>query len=490
MRPGVAKGPIMSITQSLSNALSGLTATARMAEVVSSNLANALTDGYVRRQVVLSQRNVGAGTGVRVAAITRAVDEGLLTDRRSAGTGLSRDSAMTEGLRRLETILGQAGDEDSLARRVSALEQSLIAASADPASDIRLGNVLTRLTGLTGAINTAERGIRGLRQDADASIADQVARLNTALGQVERLNRDIETTRHKGRDPSALLDQRQSVVDEIAGIVPVSVFARDGDGIALYTTSGQLLVDRKAVSFGFIRSPVISADMTLSGGALSGVTVNGTPLTPAGAGRLGGGSLGAAFALRDDTLVTAQTDLDALAADLVTRFQDPATDPTLTLGTPGLLTDAGADLDPLLTQGLSGRLRLNAAVDPARGGALSRLRDGMAPVTPGPVGRATQIESWLAALDAPLALGPGGVQSGAADHASDLMSRIGTARVNAERDQAYTSARWSTLREAELADGVDSDAELQMLLRIEQAYAANARVVQTVDEMIRRLLEI
>lgn len=35
----------MSISQSLTNALSGLTANARMAEVVSSNLSNALTDG-------------------------------------------------------------------------------------------------------------------------------------------------------------------------------------------------------------------------------------------------------------------------------------------------------------------------------------------------------------------------------------------------------------------------------------------------------------
>jgi len=44
----------MSISNSLSNALSGMTAASRMAEVVSSNLANSLTDGYGRRTLNLS----------------------------------------------------------------------------------------------------------------------------------------------------------------------------------------------------------------------------------------------------------------------------------------------------------------------------------------------------------------------------------------------------------------------------------------------------
>jgi flagellar hook-associated protein 1 FlgK len=47
------------------------------------------------------------------------------------------------------------------------------------------------------------------------------------------------------------------------------------------------------------------------------------------------------------------------------------------------------------------------------------------------------------------------------------------------------------LREAEtLETGVDTDRELQNLLVIEQAYAANARVLQTLDQMIQRLMEL
>ena len=48
-----------------------------------------------------------------------------------------------------------------------------------------------------------------------------------------------------------------------------------------------------------------------------------------------------------------------------------------------------------------------------------------------------------------------------------------------------------SLNDAEkLETGVDTDRELQDLLIIEQAYAANARVLETIDKMIQRLMEI
>lgn len=41
-----------------------------------------------------------------------------------------------------------------------------------------------------------------------------------------------------------------------------------------------------------------------------------------------------------------------------------------------------------------------------------------------------------------------------------------------------------------MGDGVDSDAEMQKLLQYEQAYAANARVIQAVNDMMDQLLRI
>jgi flagellar hook-associated protein 1 FlgK len=58
-------------------------------------------------------------------------------------------------------------------------------------------------------------------------------------------------------------------------------------------------------------------------------------------------------------------------------------------------------------------------------------------------------------------------------------------------DRAYLTARQSTLAEQEShLTGVDSDAELESLMLVEQTYAANARVLSVIDELMKLLLEV
>lgn len=482
----------MSISHSLSNALSGLTAASRMAEVVSSNLANALTDGYGRRSLNLSAATIGGrGAGVNIDGVTRMVDRGILADRRLADASLSSHMQTSAFMSRLEDLIGTAGAPDSLANRVTAAEQALIDASASPSSDSHLQSVVDRFNQLAGSLNAASDGIQGLRQDADKTISQQVETLNASLRQVAQLNADITMSYNTGNDPSALMDQRQQVVDKIAEIVPIREVDRQGGQVALMTTSGEALIDGPPKQFGFAASNFITAEMTLDSGGLSGLTLDGAPFAPAdGVGRLAGGSLGAAFAMRDQTLTDAQAGLDAMARDLVERFQDPAVDPTLAPGDAGLLTDNGAAFDVVNTIGLAGRIQINVAVDPAQGGALSKIRDGVGALAAGPVGNSQQITAWSDALAEMRNSSLGGQTASASGHAANLMSHIGNARLAAESELSFATGRWDTLRQAELSNGVDSDHELQMLMQIEQAYAANAKLVQTVESMIQTLMEL
>jgi flagellar hook-associated protein 1 len=68
-----------------------------------------------------------------------------------------------------------------------------------------------------------------------------------------------------------------------------------------------------------------------------------------------------------------------------------------------------------------------------------------------------------------------------------LSSRDG---LTAETDLGFARARQDTLSAIEKRGGVDTDDELQKLLLIERTYAANARVIETIDRLIGRLLEI
>ena len=66
----------MSISATLANALTGLAAASRSAQVVSTNISNATTEGYARREIDLSARLTGgAGSGVQIDGILAHVAE-------------------------------------------------------------------------------------------------------------------------------------------------------------------------------------------------------------------------------------------------------------------------------------------------------------------------------------------------------------------------------------------------------------------------------
>jgi flagellar hook-associated protein 1 FlgK len=478
----------MTISSAFNNATGGLSASVRMAEVVSSNLSNSLTEGYGRREVNLSSGLLG---GVVFDGISRVVDPGVLRDRRSADAGVGSQQLGAQVLSRLEQAFGPVGDPSGVVGRLVALEQSLISASSRPASDQRLNIVFSRLEGVTTALHSDADAIQIQRQDADKAISADVDTLNRTLQQIEKLNADASRLIGSGNDPSPVLDARQNAIDRLTSIVPLTEINRGRGQVALYTRSGVALIDGAPATFGFAPTGTIVAEMTLGSGALSGVTLNGEPLNSAnGHGRMKGGSLEAAFTLRDQTLVGLQVNLDKIAADLVKRFERPVTDPTLTLGDPGLFLDRSGAFDPLNVDGLSSRITVNPSVDPGQGGAFWRLRDGVYATAPGPTGDNIQLDRWLSALDDPTALSVGGIARSAIGHGSDQVATVGRLRLNAEESLGFEIAGFNSIKSAELSGGVDSDQELQRLLRIEQSYAANARVLQTLDAMMSRLLEI
>ena len=73
----------MTIGSTFASALSGLTAASKAVELVSSNIANASTPGYGRRELQLTARSVGNyGQGVQIVGVTRVANQILIGDRR------------------------------------------------------------------------------------------------------------------------------------------------------------------------------------------------------------------------------------------------------------------------------------------------------------------------------------------------------------------------------------------------------------------------
>lgn len=484
----------MSINSALSNAVSGLSASARSAEIVSSNVANAGTEGYGRREIQLAAANIGGrNTGVRVIGVERIVNDQAIADRRLADSELGYSDEKLAFLSRLETTLGTPDSEGSLSGRVVAFETSLLTASANPESTTRLADVVASAKLVADHLNYATDHVQSARQTADAEIGRAVDLINSTLTNVQTLNQQIRTGLSKGNDISGLQDQRQLELDTLSEYIPVREIQRDFGQVSLITSNGTLLLEGKAAQLEFTPSNTVTADMTLASGALSDIDIVNSA-SSAGTSRdaLAGGKLAALFDIRDETAVEVQSQLDAVSRNLIERFSDATVDPTLTPGAPGLFTDEGLAVDPLVEVGLAGRIEINDAVNPDAGGDVWRVRDGIGAVVQGSAGDPEQLIAFADALsraELPASGSFTGARSVAGSFA-DVLSDVGFARQQAQVRQSFAADQQFALYDLEQQAGVNTDDELQKLLLIEQSYAANAKIIETVDEMIQSLLRI
>lgn len=477
----------MSIARALSNAMSGLTAVSRGTETVAANIANAATPGYARREVLISPHWQG---GVRVNGIARIVTESVLAESRSAAAAQSHADTIFSFNSQMEKLIGLPAELGSLSTRFSDFQTALLSASSRPDDDLRLTKVVDAAREIARKLNSLEKSIQDARNNADAAIARDVASLNANLEQVAYLNRRISVISVEGGDASTLMDQRQTVIDQIALIVPVQAVTRDRNQIALFTAEGAALLDgTQPNKLEFQPAGHLTAEQSVESGAAGVLQQNGVALSAAAMSLYAGGSLAAHFAVRDEHGPQMQKEIDYLAYNLYMRFADPSIDPSLSNGEPGFfsISDDGGGIG--FTDGLAGRLSINPAL-------LSepwRLRAGIGADDPAQVGDPSQIMRLLAALNDPmpaLSSGNQNAERSLLNQVSDIEARVVTQRVASEADLAMHNSRYETITMQLLSEGVNADMEMQKLLEYELSYAANARIIQAVDEMINHILRL
>lgn len=487
----------MSISSALNNAASGLAAQSRLAETLSNNVANALTPGYARRTTELSSvAHGGYGQGVAIGITTRAENGPLTAERRAMDAALGASGTRSDAYDRVLTAIGDTASDTSLAALATGMEAALMTAASSPHSTTALTGAVSAAKDLASAINRVSDETGQLRTEADAEIGRQVTRLNAALQEIDTLNERITTIAATGGDATSLQDQRAQIIDSVSAIVPVKVANRDGGQLALFTRNGGVLLDGKVYELSFAsRGTAVTAEMAV-GADLSGLAQDLGALTgPAavsagtGAGLFDGGTLGALFELRDTVAPQVQGEIDAFAADLIARFRSLMPAAALDTAGNGLFVDSGAGT----VIGLAGRVAINEAIDPAHGGAVWRLRDGLAAPVQGNVGDGSLLQSLSDAMTASRAssgFASTSAAAGTAALASEITAFFAARGARSDEDRAYLSARQASLAEQEAnATGVSTDAELQSLTLVEQAYAANARVLSVIDELMQLLLE-
>lgn len=481
----------MSLSLALSSAMSGLSLSARGTQIVSENIANAQTDGYGVRSLTQASRSLGmSGNGVMITGVSRHVDYAILAELRNAASQRDHNAVLGSFWQRFEAGFGVPGEAGSLSQNLALLGTALQRASFTPDQPAVLQQVTRAASDVARTLSGLNASLQQERDDADASIAREIAAINQSLESIAGLNGQIQRQTLMGGSPEALIDARQRLVDEVSARIPVREYAREDGRIMLMAEDGSILVDREAARFEFTRSTQPLAGDRIENGGVSAVSLNGHDILP-GSAMFKSGRIGALLQIRDVAAPEAQDHLDLIVSDLIHRFADPSVDPTLAPEQFGLFSLRGLSTVPGSFTGLAGQLIVNPIIDPAAGGETWRLRAGFNAPAPGDALDNSFLDRMAQALETarPLA-GVAGQQRSAFLHASDFLSGTATARFDLEQRGAQTLARHAALSEVFAAQGVDIDAELSKLLVLELAYSANARVLSTVDAMMRTILEI
>lgn len=310
----------MSLTNALTIATSGLAAINRQLAVASQNIATADQAGATAKRIRLTSAVAdGIGIGVGIGPVIRADDPMLrrLFLRASADFVAAEQRASI--LAPIDALAGRPEDGASLAGLTGRMRDAFLALRADPSSAIQQMVVVNAAVDLTRHLNGLSAAIQKGRQDAHDALRDAARRGNEALGELGRLNARIVDLRYRNQPTGELEDARDRVVAELSELFGLRPIEQASGMILMVTRNGMvmpndaeaLLIQAANIDASSYYTPgnALRLEVKLEGGAT--FELDRTHL---------GGRAGAAMELRDEILPLMQAELDEFAQKLARRF--------------------------------------------------------------------------------------------------------------------------------------------------------------------------
>lgn len=233
----------MSISSVLLSGLSGLRASQTGIGVVSQNIANANTPGYVRTEVALSAlTHLGAGAGVKVESVQRAADRFLATASYIAEGARGASAARADLLARAQSSFGNPASSTSMFAMLDDFWSSMTELGVDPASSLRRVDAVSALQSTFSEVQRIGESIQDLIAEADQRIGDAVSEAQSLINRIAELNNEIRLNKRTGADASGAENVQSALVDKLAVLMDVRVSPQDEGGVHVRTSGGALLV--------------------------------------------------------------------------------------------------------------------------------------------------------------------------------------------------------------------------------------------------------
>ncbi|TMJ21573.1 MAG: flagellar hook-associated protein FlgK [Alphaproteobacteria bacterium] len=333
----------MGLSSALATAMTGLRANQAALSIISGNVANAQTPGYVTQNPNQIEVNSGGeGSTVLTTGVSRQLDLFVQNQLRTEISGGAYADQTANILGQLQSVYGTPGGDGTLETTLNNFTTALQALSSNPGNQSAQSVALSAAQTLAQQLNTTTRGIQSLRSNVEQDIGNSATQANAAMTQIAQINTKLQGLSPTDPEAATLMDQRDNALSQLAKLVDVRAVTDSSNQTSVFTTTGIQLVGAGLASEFTFNSPgtlgatsLYSANPAKSGvGALNIKLPNGASIDLVATNAISSGQIAADLKLRDQTLVQAQTQVDQLAATLSSAASDQATAGTAVTGPP------------------------------------------------------------------------------------------------------------------------------------------------------------
>jgi flagellar hook-associated protein 1 FlgK len=303
------------MTSTLSSVLNiastGIQASQTALSVVSDNVANVNTPGYVQKKVDQSSEVVGGqGQGVSIADVKRVTNSYLEAASYIANAGSGSAGAVSGTMDQAQTLFGDPTESGSLFSNLDSVFSAFSTLSADQTSAGQTQAVSSVSTFFNQA-SSISGSLQTLSSQADSQISTDVGTVNGLLTQISDLNATISQGYVSGQDVTGAQNQQGTLINQLSSLMDMKVNSNGVGGVQILATNGASLV-------GIGGAASLAYD---SSGPTGSMTITDTAgNTTAFNGGITSGSIGGLLQLRNVDLPATSSQLASLTSGVADQL--------------------------------------------------------------------------------------------------------------------------------------------------------------------------
>lgn len=305
----------MSLNSIMHIATSGMNTAQTQLRVVSDNVSNVNTPGYIRKMAdQQSWASQGAGAGVEIARIRLATDRFLQAASLNAGADAGRQAVRYELYNHIQSQFGDPGADTGFFAQIDKIFSAFSTSAENATSGPLRQDAIWKTQAMFAEAARVAKEIQSTREEADGRLRTAVDKVNGLVDQIEKLNVDIAKANVVGTDSTGAQTAQAALINELSELMDVRITTRSVGGVEVRTGTGILLAGQGASKLEYQRAGAVSAETVFNQIMITEPNGQRRPLTEG----LSSGEIKGLLELRD---VDAPAAAERLG-ELMTRLAD------------------------------------------------------------------------------------------------------------------------------------------------------------------------